>query len=150
MNPKTLTWVVVFSIAMGYLEAAVVVYLRELYYPEGFDFPLKEMDMGIIVTELFREAATMIMLLSIGFLAAKRKIERLAYFVLPFAIWDIFYYVFLKVALGWPESLLTWDILFMLPVTWVGPVICPVINSLTMILLCMQFSIIQAKAFKPG
>ena len=128
-------WVISFSIAMGFLETAVVVYLRELYYPEGFDFPLKELDFNIMVTELFREAATMIMLLSIGYIAAAKKIERFAYFILSFAIWDIFYYVFLKLVLAWPESLLSWDILFLIPVTWVGPVICPIINSLTMILL---------------
>ena len=29
-----------FSIAMGLLEAVVVMYLRELYYPAGFAFPL--------------------------------------------------------------------------------------------------------------
>lgn len=137
MNVKTVIWVLVFSIAMGFLEAAVVVYIRELYYPEGFDFPLKEMNLRVMVTELLREAATMIMLLSIGFIAATRKIERFAYFIFSFAIWDIFYYIFLKLALGWPESLLTWDILFLIPVTWVGPVICPVINSMTMILLCL-------------
>lgn len=137
MKTKTVIWVVAFSIAMGYLEAAVVVYLRELYYPEGFDFPLKEMNLRVMATELLREAATMIMLLSIGFIAATRKTERFAYFIFSFAIWDIFYYIFLKLALGWPESLLTWDILFLIPVTWVGPVICPVINSLTMILLCL-------------
>jgi membrane protein implicated in regulation of membrane protease activity len=52
-----------------------------------------------------------------------------------FAIWDIFYYIFLWLLIGWPESFFTWDILFLLPVTWVGPVLAPVINSLTMIVL---------------
>ena len=148
MRTKTIIWVVVFSVAMGFLEAAVVVYLRELYYPEGFNFPLKELDFNIMVMELLREAATMIMLLSIGFIAANKKIERFAYFILSFAIWDIFYYVFLKLALGWPESLLTWDILFLIPVTWVGPVICPIINSLTMVLICMMILHYSGKGLK--
>jgi hypothetical protein len=150
MRWGTITWVLAFSVAMGFLEAAVVVYLRELYYPEGFDFPLKEMDMAIMKIELLRELATMIMLLSVGFLAASKKIERLAYFVLAFAVWDIFYYVFLKFALGWPESLLTWDILFLLPVTWVGPVVTPIINSITMILLCMGILYYSGKGLKAG
>jgi hypothetical protein len=150
MRLKIVIWVVVFSIAMGYLEAAVVVYLRELYYPEGFDFPLKELDLHVMTVELLREAATMVMLLSIGFIAASRTIERLAYFILAFAIWDIFYYVFLRLTLGWPESLLTWDILFLLPVTWVGPVIAPVINSLTMILLCFLILYFSGKGLKAG
>ena len=62
--PKTI-WIVFFALAMGYLESAVVVYLRELYYPEGFDFPMKEMSRILAVTELFREAATLIMILDL-------------------------------------------------------------------------------------
>jgi hypothetical protein len=40
MKIKTIIWLAVFSMAMGYLESAVVVYLRKLYYPDGFKFPL--------------------------------------------------------------------------------------------------------------
>lgn len=126
-------WVTLFSIAMGLLESAVVVYLRELYYPEGFDFPLSLMSNHIALTELFREAATIIMLMSIGVLAGRTRFERFAYFIYSFAIWDIFYYIFLKLLLGWPESFLTWDILFLIPTTWVGPVITPILLSLAMI-----------------
>ena len=146
---KTLVFVTIFSIAMGYLESAVVVYIRALYYPEGFAFPLKEISEQIAVTEIIREAATMIMLLGIAILASCKAIERFAYFILSFAIWDIFYYVFLKFLLGWPESFLTWDILFMLPLSWVGPVIAPIINSLMMIGLALSiifFSSRQQKA----
>lgn len=127
--------VTVFAIAMGLLEAVVVIYLRELYYPEGFCFPLKVMDASIAATELLRELATLIMLAGIAIVAGKNGITRFAWFLLTFAIWDIFYYVFLKLLIGWPESLLTWDILFLIPVTWVGPVVAPLINSMTMILL---------------
>lgn len=142
-------WVFIFSIAMAFLESAIVVYLRELYYPEGFSFPLKVLPDSIAATELFREAATIIMLLAISILAGKNGPERFAYFLLSFAIWDIFYYVFLKIILGWPASFLTWDILFLLPVSWVGPVIAPIINSLTMILLSLlilYFSSIKRSA----
>lgn len=125
--------VALFAIAMGYLESAVVVYLRELYYPEGFAFPLKILSMRIAVTELFREFATMIMLVTIGIIAGRSKLERFGFFIFAFGIWDIFYYVILKLLLGWPESLFTWDILFMLPTTWVGPVLTPVINAATMV-----------------
>jgi hypothetical protein len=129
-----LIWVTLFAIAMGYLESAVVVYLRELYYPEGFAFPLKILSMRIAVTELFRELATMIMLLTVGMLAGRSKLERFGFFIFAFGIWDIFYYIFLWLLLGWPESLFTWDILFMLPTTWVGPVLAPVINATTMVI----------------
>lgn len=130
---KALFWVTFFSIAMGYLESAVVVYLREILYPQGFNFPLVTMDEHLALTEIFREVATIIMLLGIGIMAGRNSPERFAWFLYSFAIWDIFYYVFLKLLLNWPESLMTWDILFLIPVTWVGPVIAPVIVSFTMI-----------------
>ena len=129
-----LLWVTLFSIAMGYLESAVVVYLREIYYPEGFAFPLKMLDMHTAVTELFREFATLVMLAGIGIIAGRSWLERFGFYIFAFGIWDIFYYVFLYLLLGWPESLFTWDILFLLPTTWVGPVIAPVINASTMVI----------------
>ena len=134
---KTFLIVVAFSIAFGFVESAVVVYIRELYYPEGFGFPLKPMAFHIIVTELFRELSTLVILLCIGIIAGRTFAEKLAYFILSFAIWDIFYYIFLKALINWPDSLLAWDILFFIPTTWVGPVIAPVINSITMIILAV-------------
>ncbi|MBI4647748.1 MAG: hypothetical protein HY738_14460 [Bacteroidia bacterium] len=76
---------------------------------------------------------TLIMLVGIGIVAGRSNIQRFGYFIFSFAVWDIFYYIFLKAILNWPESLLTWDILFLIPVIWVGPVLAPVICSLTMI-----------------
>ncbi|MBN2213447.1 MAG: hypothetical protein JW723_04320 [Bacteroidales bacterium] len=134
---KTLAWLTIFSIAMGYLESAVVVYLRAIMYPEGFAFPLSAFDTHLAVTEIIREAATLIMLAGAGIIAGRTFSERFAWFIYCFAIWDIFYYVFLKALISWPESLMTWDILFLIPATWVGPVITPVIVSITMILLAM-------------
>jgi hypothetical protein len=132
---KNLGWLVVFAIAMAYLESAVVVYLREIYYPEGFDFPLKPIHSGIAIVEFWREVATIVMLAGIGILTGKSSSQRFAFFLLVFAIWDIFYYVFLYVLVGWPESLFTWDILFLVPVPWIGPVISPVLVSVLMIVL---------------
>lgn len=130
---KLITWVTIYSIGMAFIESSVVVYLRELYYPDGFSFPLMPIEGDVAVTEILREAATLIMLISIGFLAGRNGLERFAWFIYSFAVWDIFYYVFLKVLLNWPGSLLTWDILFLIPVTWVGPVVAPVLLSLVMI-----------------
>jgi hypothetical protein len=134
---RTFLLLTVFSIAMAYLESAVVVYLRAIMYPEGFDFPLAPMQPGIAVTEIFREAATVIMLLGAGYLGGRYLTQRFAWFIYCFAVWDIFYYVFLKILVNWPASLMTWDILFLIPSTWTGPVITPVIVSLTMILLAL-------------
>ncbi|HEY6161222.1 MAG TPA: hypothetical protein VI112_08365 [Bacteroidia bacterium] len=132
---RTIIWLTLFAIAMGFLETAVVIYLRRMFYPNGFGFPLATVDTQIALVEFCREAATIIMLVGIGALAGKNPSQRFAFFIYAFAIWDIFYYVFLKIFLGWPESLFTWDILFLIPVPWVGPVIAPVLVSCTMILL---------------
>ncbi len=133
-------WITLFSIAMAFLETAVVVYMRKLYYPEGFNFPLKIMDKDIMVVEVFREFATLVMLFGAGFIAGRNRTEKFGLFLYSFAVWDIFYYVFLKVTLDWPSSLMTWDILFLIPTTWVGPVIAPVIVSIVMIAFAILIS----------
>jgi hypothetical protein len=134
---RTILVVAIFSVAMAALEAAVVAYLRALYYPDGFTVAFKLIDEKIVLIELGREIATLVMLISIGYLAGKNFRERLAYFLIAFGVWDIFYYVWLKVYLGWPSSILEWDILFLIPWTWLGPVLAPVICSLTMIVFAI-------------
>jgi hypothetical protein len=136
-------WVSLFAIAFAMIECAVVIYLREIYYPEGFSFPLNLISNKIAIVEIVRELATMLLLVSIALVADKRFLQAFAWFVYAFAIWDIFYYVFLYVFIGWPQSFLTWDILFLLPFTWVGPVIAPIINSLCMIALAIFVIILQ-------
>ncbi|MBI4657085.1 MAG: hypothetical protein HY746_10125 [Elusimicrobia bacterium] len=143
---KKLAWPAVFGIAMGFLEAAAVVYLRQMFYPEGFKFPLAPIKPDIILlTEILREAATLIMLISIACIQARRLIVRFAYFIFVFGIWDIFYYIFLKLALNWPVSVFDWDILFLIPIVWTGPVIAPVICSLTMIGLAGEILYFEEK-----
>ena len=134
---KTVTWLAIFSIAMGFMEAAVVIYLRELYYPHGFSFPLATIPPNVAVIEFLREAATVIMLAAIGIVTGRNLAERFSFFLFCFAVWDLFYYIVLKVFLDWPESLLTWDILFLIPFPWIGPVLAPCIISLTMIVLTL-------------
>lgn len=128
---------IVYAIAMGAVEGAVVVYLRRLYFPEGFSFPLRMMDTDIVIVELWRELATLVMLVSVAVIAGRNRAERFAYFLLAFGVWDLAYYGFLKLALDWPQSWLTWDVLFLLPVPWVGPVIAPCIVAATMIGLAL-------------
>jgi hypothetical protein len=118
---------------MGFLEAAVVVYLRLHFYPKGFSFPLAVIPDDILLVEVARELATIVMLAAIGWLAGQRFLLRFSYFSLAFGIWDISYYLFLKITLDWPASLLTDDILFLIPLPWVGPVLAPVLVSLCLI-----------------
>ena len=140
-----LIFLAVFGIAMGFLESAVVIYLRELYYPEGFAFPLKAMILDKLSIEYLREIATLVMLVALSTVAGRNLPESAAFFLFSFGIWDIFYYVWLKILLDWPPSLFTWDILFLIPVVWIGPVLAPLFCSLTMILIALLFLYFQQK-----
>lgn len=133
-------WLAVFAVAMGFLEGIVVIYLRELYYPQGFDFPLKLMSPELVSIEWIREIATLIMLAAVGIIAGRNNLQRLLYFLFAFGVWDIFYYVALKLLIGWPASFLTWDLLFLIPWLWLGPVLAPVICSLTMIFIALSIT----------
>ena len=144
---KTFIGLTIFGIAMGFLEAIVVVYLREIYYPQGFEFPLNTFSPEMLSIEWIREISTIIMLITIGIITGKNFLQKLSFFLYTFAIWDIFYYVALKLFLNWPPSLLTWDILFLIPVPWVGPVLAPIICSLTMILLGGSIVFLQEKEY---
>ena len=155
---KQLIIVGLFAIGFGFVEAAVVVYLRaaigllpgyggtlsdvarlssEVYQQAKI---LGELPRSLLTIELFREAATIIMLASVAFIAAHRIRERLALFLWVFAIWDIFYYIGLWVTVRWPSSLLTPDVLFLIPVPWLSQVWLPIIVSVLTI-----FAVISAK-----
>jgi len=133
-------WVCIFAVAFAWVESSVVVYLREIFYGGSFYFPIvvdwsngEYVSNNLTSIELVREFATIIMLAAIGCLSGKNNWQKFSFFMIAFGIWDIFYYVWLKAMVGWPEGLMTWDLLFMIPLPWVAPVITPVLISLAMI-----------------
>lgn len=134
---KRLGIAIIFSIAFGYIEAAVVVYLREIFHPDGFTFPMAVFgndatSVRILLTEIGREVATIILTSTGAWLFGRNHQQRFAYWIVIFTIWDIFYYIWLKVLLDWPASIMDWDILFLIPVTWASPVFYPVLMAMTM------------------
>jgi hypothetical protein len=149
---RTVAALLLFGVSFGYLEAAVVVYLRAIYDPirqrihpdrSAQDlFPLISPDQlkaagpensRRLAIEIGREACTIIMLAAFGWAAGRNFNQRMAAFAVAFGLWDISFYVFLRLMIGWPQSLFTWDILFLIPLPWVGPVITPVLVSITLI-----------------
>jgi hypothetical protein len=136
---KKILPLLIFALAMGYLEATVVVYLREIFYPEGFIFPIKLIPLDLAAIEIGREAATVCMLLAAAFIAERTRRGRFACFMLLFGFWDLAYYLWLYVMVSWPPSMLTWDLLFLIPVIWTGPVLAPVIVSALMIAAALVY-----------
>jgi hypothetical protein len=134
MSRRRLTWIAIYAMAMAYLESAVVVYLRAIYYPDGFSFPIKLIPDSMAAIEVGREAATIVMLAAMAMAVGSGRWQRFLIFCVGFGVWDIFYYIWLKVFLDWPPSLLTWDILFLIPIPWMGPVLAPVMVSVAVIL----------------
>ncbi len=126
--------VVIFAIGMAWVEAATVYYLRVMVdrvqpYQQN-PLPMQ----GVLgQVELVREAATLVMLLTVGMLAGRTRRSQAGYAAIAFGVWDIFYYLFLRIIGGWPRSLFDWDILFLLPLPWWGPVLAPVLIALLMI-----------------
>ena len=133
-------WIVLFAVAFAWVESAVVVYLRDIFYGGDFHFPLiigweggKRNPSQLIWIEFGREIATLIMLFSVGWAAGRKLVVKFSLFLIAFGVWDIFYYIWLYVMIKWPQSLMTWDLLFFVPLPWVGPVITPVLIALAMV-----------------
>jgi hypothetical protein len=141
--PRRALWLALYAIAMGWLEAVVVVYLRALVgLAHGDAMPRGEEVMTrlraipwMMPTEQSREAATLAMLAAVAWLGAERWRGRLGAFLMIFGIWDITYYVALRVLVGWPRSVLEMDLLFLIPPHpwWYQPVWVPVLISCVMI-----------------
>lgn len=151
---QKILWVTIFGIAFGFVEAAVVVYLRHLLGATQPQIPQGEIlflvpgiafldpktaveiisDSAILNVEMIREAATLIMLAAVAALTGTNIRERVVYFFLAFGVWDIFYYIFLRLTIGWPKAFSDLDIFFLLPFPWVGPVYVPIVISSILVL----------------
>ena len=147
-----LTWrqlllITVFSVAFGFGEAAVVIYLRaavgllpgfrgtlaevQRSAPEFYQQAesLSQFPQSLLTIEVLREAATILMLASVAMLTGLKVRERWAAFFWAFAIWDLSYYLGLWVTIRWPASLRDLDVLFLIPVPWVAQIWFPVLVS---------------------
>lgn len=137
-----------FAISFAYIEASVVVYLRDILYPEGFSFPLRYISPLRGMIEIGREFFSIVLLLAVAFLSSKDFWRRFGVFCFIFGIWDIFFYLWLKIFLNWPTSFFEWDILFLIPGPWTGPVIAPLTVSLTLILIFVVIELYRDKPFR--
>jgi hypothetical protein len=136
---------------MAAVESAVVVYLRALHPGDTpLTVLLSVIPDRLIAIEVSREAATLVMLLAVAILTGRDRWERFLFFSLAFGAWDIFYYVWLWVFIGWPPSLVTWDVLFLIPVPWLAPVLAPVIVSACLVAGSLWLLALHARGRAPG
>ena len=145
---KQLLWVALFAVAMAYVESAVVVYLRRIYGIGADILRAPSFDLQIGAIEAGRELATLLMLLSVGWLAGKNFKSRLGYAIFAFGIWDIFYYIWLRVFIGWPVTPLDTDLLFLLPLPWWGPVLAPCLVALLMAVAGVRLALSEAGGYE--
>ena len=134
MQTKKLFWVGIFAVSFAYVEATVVVYLRQMYGIQDLLRDIPAFDPSIALVEVGREFSTLVILLAVGWAAGRSLQTKLGFTFIAFGLWDISYYVWLKLFINWPESLLTTDILFLLPLPWWGPVIGPVLIAALMVI----------------
>lgn len=128
----TLLWLAIFALAMAQVEASLVIHLRTIYHPAHplQLFPLSLITHRDLAIELVRELATVVMILSVALLATRGWTRVFAAFVFVFGLWDLCYYLWLKILIGWPVSWGEWDILFLLPWPWLGPWLTPALIAL--------------------
>ncbi|HEY9164755.1 MAG TPA: hypothetical protein VIS48_01205 [Candidatus Kryptonia bacterium] len=143
---KRITAVSIYAIAMGYLEAAVVIYLRLMEFGDpAHVFPMKLLGSQTGIIELGREIVTIVMLGVIGLLAGKSRLQKCMYFIFSFAIWDLTYYIFLRMLTGWPPSLFSFDVLFLVPVVWIGPVAAPILIAILLLVFSSSMILISER-----
>ena len=132
-----LSLLAIFGIAMAHLEGVVVVYLRKslgMLDSESNKESVGKFPKRFQHIEMTREAATIVMLVVIAYLAGSTWPERGIFFLWTFAFWDLFYYLSLYILIRWPPTLRTIDVLFLIPVPWIAPVWFPIgVSSLTII-----------------
>jgi hypothetical protein len=136
-----LSLLALFGIAMAHFEGVVVVYLRKglgMLDSESNKESIEKFPKRYLYIEMTREAATIIMLLVIGYLVGATWIEKGVFFLWTFAFWDLFYYLSLYILIKWPPNLTTIDVLFLIPKPWIAPVWFPIgVSSLTILIIAI-------------
>ena len=156
LNWRQLTASAAFAAAFGFVEAAVVVYLRAAmgllpgyrgslsdlrHSSQNYEqaASLSQFPQSLLTIEGYREAATMVMLVSVALLAASKTSSRWAAFLWVFALWDIAYYTGLWAIVRWPDSLTNLDVLFLIPVPWIAQVWFPLlVSGLTVLAIALS------------
>ena len=132
-----------FGIAMAHLEGVVVVYLRKMLgitNSESNEMSIDKFPKHYLFIEKTREAATILMLVSLTLLVGETWLDKIVVFLWTFAFWDLFYYFSLYLLIKWPPNLTTIDVLFLIPKPWITPVWVPIgISCFTIIIIIVLY-----------
>jgi hypothetical protein len=82
--------------------------------------------------EVGRELSTILLVTLMAWAVSRTVAQGFASFSLAFGVWDLAYYLWLRLLTGWPASLFDWDFLFAAPLPWVAPVLAPLLVAATM------------------
>lgn len=126
---------IILALLLGLFSALIFNYLRKLYWLPGHPGIFRTIPLKILLLETLREAVMIGIIVIVAVKSAKKLNQKFSLFLLIFGLWDLSFYVFTKIFTGWPKSLTQFDILFFLPWVWTGPVLAPVIVSVSFILL---------------
>jgi hypothetical protein len=147
LTGRTLLTSAMFALSFGFVEGAAAIYLGAAAgLVPGIAGTLSDvarlsaelqrqtpqipyLPPSLHTVEVFREAATMLMLLSVAIISEHRRGERFATFLWVFALWDISYYAALWATVRWPDSPTSSDVLFFIPVPWTSQVWFPILIS---------------------
>ena len=154
---RQLLFATIFAVAFGFVEGAVAIYLsaaagllpgymgtlsevqRLARATQPETLPIDQFPQSLLIVEVLREAATILMLASVALLAATKARERCAIFLWTFALWDVSYYAGLWATIRWPASLNDLDLLFLIPVPWVAQVWFPLlVSALTLVVVALS------------
>lgn len=130
--------ITVFAIAFAFVEAAIAISLKQLYYPDGWKPPFHALPGNANLLEQAREVMTLVMIASVAAFGRPTWREGIARGLWIFGVWDLGYYAFLLLLTGYPSSLLDLDLVFLVPIVWVFPVWVAVLVSTVAILVALR------------
>ena len=130
-------WLTLFATAMSFVESAAVVTLKRLYFPQGWAPPFHPIPREGLLLEQWREVATLLMILTVGFYRRSRFGEGIAAALWVFGVWLLGYYLFLRIVTGFPAKLTDPDVVFLVPRVWIAPVWLPLASAV----VCMAVAL---------
>lgn len=114
-------------IAMAYIDALASFYVRGMIQAghEGAEFAtgaVQEMPQRIISLELTRQAAFVLVLLTVAIVAGRNGLQQAGSFIFCVGAWIVLRYIAIRALTDWPASLVELDAVIFLPEPLYAPI----------------------------